>query len=233
MFFCDDDEAWRVIDVEGFQIIAAEDVADSQAAAGQHVIEIAKGEPGYFFGIFQWFFQVCIDDMYPFVEVSGINPPGDIVDHIADHFFRPWDEVLLCVMFIEIIQYEDPLFFQGEGYHFYNAVIVVWGPEIAEAGEEIEGVIEAVRAKDLPHVMNVEIQVIVAELAGIFDTGGRQVDACHIIALIGEDPGVASPSAGYIQHSRCGRRVEEGQQAMDERGGLLFVSFKVQSMVIG
>ena len=171
--------------------------------------------------------------MYPFVEVSGINPSGDIVDHAVDHFFRPGDEVLLRVMFVEIIQYKDPLFFQGEGYHFYNAVIVVRGPEIAKAGEEIEGVIEAVRAKDLPHVMQVEIQVIVAEPAGIFDTGGRQVDACHIIALVGEDPGVASPPAGYIQHSRCGWRLEQGQQAMDEGDSLLFVSFKVQSMVIG
>ena len=171
--------------------------------------------------------------MYPFVEVSGINPSGDIVDHAVDHFFRPGDEVLLRVMFVEIIQYKDPLFFQGEGYHFYNAVIVVRGPEIAKAGEEIEGVIEAVCAKDPPHVMQVEIQVIVAEPAGIFDTGGRQVDACHIIALVGEDPGVASPSAGYIQHSRCGQRLEQGQQAMDKGDGLLFVSFKVQSMVIG
>jgi hypothetical protein len=205
-----------MIDVEGFQIIVTEDVVDGQAAAGQHAIEIAKGEPGYSFGIFQWFFPVWVYDMYPLVEVSGINPSGDIVDHAIDHFFRPGDEVLLRVMFVEIIQYEDPLFFQGEGYHFYNPVIVAWGPEIAEAGEEIEGVMEAVRAKDLPHVMNVEIQVIVAEPAGIFDTGGRQVDACHIIALIGEDPGMASPSAGYIQHSRCGRRLEKGQQAMDE-----------------
>ena len=113
------------------------------------------------------------------------------------------------------------------------AVIVAWGPEIAEAGEEIEGIVEAVRAKDLPHVVNVEIQVIVAEPAGIFDTGGRQVDACHIIALIGEDPGVAPSSAGHIQHPRCGWRVEQGQQAMDEGGCLLFVSFKVQFMVIG
>ena len=232
-FFCDDDETRGMIEIEGFQTIVAEDVADSQAAAGQHVIEIAKGEPGYSFGIFQWFFQECVDDMYPLVEVSGINPPGDIIDHAVDHFFRPGDEVLLRVMFVEIIQYEDPLFFQGEGYHFYHAVIVVRGPEITEAGEEIEGIIEAVRAKDLPHVMNVEIQVIVAEPAGIFDTGGRQVDACHIIALIREDAGVASPPAGYIQHSRCGWRLEQGQQAMDEGDSLLFVSFKVQSMVIG
>ena len=222
-----------MIDVEGFQLVVTEDVADSQAAAGQHVIEIAKGEPGYSFGIFQWFFPVSVDDVYPLVEVSGINPPGDIVDYAVDHFFRPGDEVLMRVMFVEVIQHEDPLFFQGEGYHFYNAVIVVRGPEIAEAGEEIEGVIEAVRAKDLPHVMNVEIEVIVAEPAGIFDTGGRQVDARHIITLTREDPGMASPPAGYIQHSRCGQRLEQGQQAMDKGDGLLFVSFKVQSMVIG
>lgn len=103
-------------------------------------------------------------------------------------------------MFVEVIQYEDSLFFQSEGYHFYNAVIVVLGSEIAEAGEEIEDVIEAVGAKDLPHVVDVEIQVSIVELAGIFDTGWRQIDARHIIALIGEDPGMPSPPAGNIQH---------------------------------
>ena len=216
-----------MVDIEGLHLVAAEDVANSQAAAGQHVIEIVKGEPGYSFGIFQWFIQAWVYDMNTLVKMAGIGPPGDIVDHAIDHFFRSGNEVLLRVMFVEIIQYEDPLFFQGEGHHFYHAVIVAWGQEIAEAGEEIEGVIEAVRAKDLPHVMNVEIQVIVAELAGIFDTGGRQVDACHIIALISEDPGVAPSSAGHIQHPRCGWRVEQGQQAMDEGGCLLFVSFKV------
>jgi len=232
-FYSDDDEAWGMIDIEGLHFVAAEDVADSQAAAGQHVIEIVKGEPGYSFGIFQWFIQVWVYDTYPLVKMTGISPPGDIVDHVIDHHFRSGNEVLLRVMFVEIIQHEDPLFFQGEGHHFYHAVIVAWGPEIAEAGEEIEGIVEAVRAKDLPHVVNVEIQVIVAEPAGIFDTGGRQVDACHIIALIGEDPGVAPSSAGHIQHPRCGWRVEQGQQAMDEGGCLLFVSFKVQFMVIG
>ena len=222
-----------MIDIEGFQPVVAEDVADSQAAVGQHVIEIAEGEPGYSFGIFQWFFQVLVHDMYPLVEMSGISPPGDIVDHAVDHVFRPVDEVLLRIMFVEIIQHEDPLFPEGERYHFYNAVIITWGPEIAEAGEEVESVIEAVRAKDLPHVMNVEIEVIVAKLPGIFDTGGRQVDACHIIALIGEDPGMASPSAGNVQHPRCWWRPEQDQQVMDEGDGLLLISFKVQFMVIG
>ena len=130
-----------MIDIEGLHLVAAEDVADSQAAAGQHVIEIAKGEPGYSFGIFQWFIQVWVYDMYPLVEMAGISPSGDIVDYAIDHFFRSGNEVLLCVMFVEIIQHEDPLFFQSERYHFYHAVIVVWGPEIAEAGKEIEGVI--------------------------------------------------------------------------------------------
>jgi hypothetical protein len=51
-FFSDDDEAWGMIDIEGLHLVAAEDVADSQAAAGQHVIEIVKGEPGYSFGKF-------------------------------------------------------------------------------------------------------------------------------------------------------------------------------------
>jgi len=222
-----------MIDIEGFQPVAAEDVADRQSAAGQHVIEIAEGEPGNSFGIFQWFLQVGICNLYPLVEMSGISPPGNIVDHAVDHVFRSVDEVLLYVMFVEIIQHEDPLFPEGERYHFYNAVIITWGPEIAEAGEEVEGVIEAVRTKDLPHVMNVEIQVIVAELPGRFDTGGRQVDACHIIGLIGEDPGVAPPSAGNIQHPGCGWWPEQDQQAMDEGDGLLFISFKVQFMVIG
>lgn len=222
-----------MIDIEGFQPVAAEDIADSQAVAGQHVIEIAEGEPGYSFGIFQWFFQVLVRNTYPLVEMSGISPPGNIVDHAVDHVFRPVDEVLLRITFVEIIQHEDPLFLEGERYHFYNAVIITWGREIAEASEEVEGVIEAVRAKDLSHIVNVEIQVIVAELPGIFDTGGRQVDACHIIVLICEDPGMASPPAGNIQHPRCGWRPEQGQQAMDEGDGLLFISFKVQFMVIG
>jgi hypothetical protein len=141
--------------------------------------------------------------------------------------------MLLHAMFVEIIQYEDPFFFQGEGYHFYNVVIVALGPEIAEAGKEIEGVIEAVRAKEMSHVVDVELQVIVAELAGIFDTGGRQVDTCHVIALTGEDTGMASPSAGNIQHPGCGWGLEQGQQAMDKSNGLLFVSFKVQLVVVG
>ena len=230
---CNDDEAAGTIDVEGVQTIAAEDVADDQTAAGQHVIEIAEGEPGYSFGIFQWFFKLLVHDMYPLVEMSGISPPGDIVDHAVDHVFRPVDEVLLGIMFVEIIQHEDPLFPEGERNHFYNAVIITWGPEIAEAGEEVESVIEAFRAKDLAHVVNVEIQVIVAKLPGIFDTGGRQIDACHIIALIGEDPGMASPSAGNIQQPRCGFRSEQDQQAMDKGDGLLLISFKVQFMVIG
>lgn len=107
------------------------------------------------------------------------------------------------------------------------------GAEIAEAGEEIEGVIEAVRAKDLPHVVNIKIQVIGTEAACIFDAGGGQVNASHIITFVREDPGVASPSAGHIQHTRCRGRVKECQQAMDEGDSLLFVPFKVQSMVIG
>lgn len=112
-FFRDEDETRGMIDMEGFQPVVAEDMADYQAAASQHVIEIAKGEPGYFFQVFQLFFRVWVQDMYPFVEMGWVRPPGDIVDYAADDFFRPVDEVLLCEVFVEIIQKEDAFFFRA------------------------------------------------------------------------------------------------------------------------
>ena len=86
-FYSDDDEAWGMIDIEGLHFVAAEDVADSQAAAGQHVIESVKGEPGYSFGIFQWLLQLLVLYLYPLVEMSPIGPSGDIVCYAVNYVF--------------------------------------------------------------------------------------------------------------------------------------------------
>lgn len=76
-----------MIDIEGVQLIIAEDVEDSQAAAGQHVIKIMKGEPGYSFGIFQWLLQLPVLYLYPLVEMSPIGPSGDIVCYAVNYVF--------------------------------------------------------------------------------------------------------------------------------------------------
>ena len=76
-----------MIDIEGVQLIIAEGVEDSQASAGQHVIKIMKGKPGYSFGIFQWLLQLLVLYLYPFVEMSPIGPSGDIVGYAVNDVF--------------------------------------------------------------------------------------------------------------------------------------------------
>jgi len=100
-------------------------------------------------------------------------------------------------------------------------------PEVAEAGKEIEDIIEVIGVKYLSHVVYIEMEVIIFILEGIINAIPGQVDACHIEAFTGQYAGMTSSSAGEVQHSGAGGGMEEGEKMPDEGGSFLFVPFEV------
>ena len=100
-------------------------------------------------------------------------------------------------------------------------------PEIAEAGKEIEDIMEVIGVEDLPHVVYIEMEVIVLVLQGIINAILREIYARHVEAFAGQYAGMTAPAAGEVQHSGAGGRVQEGEKTPDKGGCFLFISFKV------
>src|SRR5882724_10717761 len=125
-------------------------------------------------------------------------------------------QVIFCITHIQIIQDKYAVAFQGRADGAYGAVMFPLRPEITEAGKEIKSVIEIIRVEQLPHIMLVEMEVVLFILKGITDAVPGQIDARHIEALRCQYTGMAAPATGHIQHAGFPRWIKKGQQAMNK-----------------
>src|ERR1700727_1067974 len=114
----------------------------------------------------------------------------------------------------------------------YRLIMLALSPEITEAGEEIECVVEAIGTKCPAHVVNIKPEVIVAEFAGIGYTGRRQVNTSHVITQGCQDSGMPASAACDIQHPGTGRRGKQCQQPLNKASRFGLISFKIQFVVI-
>src|SRR5579863_1506902 len=81
--------------------------------------------------------------------------------------------------------------------------------------------------------MDIKSEVFVRELLSEGDGAGGEIDTCHLETMPGEDTAVPAPSTGEIQHLRTRRRPEQPEQAIDKTGGLVFVTVRIEPVVIG
>ena len=177
----DDDHTGRLSEIEGLQLIVPKHFFYGQTATGHHAGKVVECEPGNFFDVFEGVGRLLV--YYPdfFIKVGVIIPSGKVKGDAIDYFFRPVHQVLCRIVAVEIIEHKDPVSFEGKTGGMYRLIMLALSPEITKTGEEIECVVEAIGAKGPAHVMNIKIEVVVAELAGVGYTGRRQVDACYII----------------------------------------------------
>jgi hypothetical protein len=148
-------------------------------------------------------------------------------------FLFPGDEVGPYILGIQEIQYKYSLRPEGGADHADRIAVLPLGQEVAEAGEEIEGVFEAVDAEELAHIMDIEMEMIVLEVTGVGDAARGEIDTGDVVTVCGQHAGVPAPAAGHVEEAGLRRRLQEGEEAGDKAGGFRFVMLKIELMVVG
>ncbi len=110
----------------------------------------------------------------------AVAPAGDGIGGIADGLCLVGNEVGLYMGCIQVVQYENAFWPQGGGDRMDGVQVFALRFEVAEACEEIEGIVKAIGAKQVAHVVYVEMEVVVCVLVGEGYGVRGQVDASDV-----------------------------------------------------
>jgi len=105
-------------------------------------------------------------------------------------------------------------------------VVAVVG-EIAEAGKEVEGVVEVVDVKGEAHILDKKLQSICFVCFCGFDIFDGDVNACNVVAMFCELLCKAAFAAGNIEHGAAGQGLQITEQVFYK-----FLRFKLIPVLI-
>ena len=134
----------------------------------------------------------------------SVAPSGDGISDAVDDLFFIGDEMCPGIPGIKVIEYEDTFWLQGGADHADGVPILPAGLEITKAGEEIKSIPEAVGTKKLPHIVYIEMQMVVLRLPGNGDIAGRQIDTGNVIAMGREHPRMTASATCDIEQAGTG-----------------------------
>ena len=137
-----------------------------------------------------------------------IKPLGDKIIYAVNLFVKLMNQVVFCIMHIQVIQYKAAIFFQRLGNGTDGIVMLPAGFKISKAGEEIKSIIKVIDPERQAHIVPVKMQFVCLITQRLLNTVFAQVDACYIKTFFCQVNRMPPFATGHIQHQSIISRLQ-------------------------